>query len=323
MSKPYDLVVYGASGFTGRLCLRYLANHPSSSSFKFAAAGRSADKIKSVLKEIGAPDVPIITADADDEAALKKLADQTKAVITTAGPFALYGSKLVKVCSESGVHCVDLTGEPLWSHQMQTKYTDAAKKSKAILIHGAGFDSVPSDLSTYLAVQELRKSTSAPCGLVTAGVNAKGVRGKQRPKPFLTLWEGNKVGGAFMMEGANAPVVRRSWGLFQQQAEMQPGSFSYGPNFSYREYAEMPNRFVAGLFSLIFYTTIVALTKIGFLRRLAWKRFAIAGSGPTESQMTNGFFRLTTTARSEDETKFSQCIMNGKGDPGTAESHER
>ena len=86
-----------------------------------------------------------MTADAQDEAALTKLVQQTKAVITTAGPYVTHGSVLVKVCSENGVHCVDLTGEPLWSRDMQIQHGAAAERTKAILIHGAGFDSIPSE----------------------------------------------------------------------------------------------------------------------------------------------------------------------------------
>merc|ERR1711977_454311 len=107
-------------------------------------------------------------------AALTEMVKKTKVVVTTVGPYALYGSTLAKVCSQNGVHCVDLTGEPLWSREMLELYNEDAKRTKAILIHGSGFDSVPSDLNTLLAVKKLQSVTDVPVGDVVSFVSAKG-----------------------------------------------------------------------------------------------------------------------------------------------------
>lgn len=203
-------------------------------------------------------------------------------------------------------------------------------------------------MTTYLAVKELRKSTSASVGKVTAGFKAKGgfsggtfatgmialeeardpqkrrlmsdpyslspITGKQRSaKPFFTMREGHRVGSAFIMEAANAPVVRKTWGLLQQSAEK---GFNYGPDFVYREFQEMPNRFVAGLVSTLLFTVAIVLTKVNFLRNLA-KRYGLqSGDGPSEKVQQNGFYRVTTVARSTDGKVATECCMKGQGDPG-------
>lgn len=108
----YDLVIYGATGFTGSLAAKYLASIAAKQGTKWAVVGRSEAKLQAVLKEIGAEKIPVIIADSQDEDGLRALVKQTKVVISLVGPYALYGAKLVKVCAEEGVHYCDLTGTP-------------------------------------------------------------------------------------------------------------------------------------------------------------------------------------------------------------------
>ena len=119
-ATKFDIVVYGATGFTGQLVAEYLATQYSNDAqLKWAMAGRSLDKLKSVREAIGAPaDTPLIVADASDPASLKAMVGQTKSVITTVGPYQLYGNELIAACVASGTDYVDLCGEPIWMRQM-------------------------------------------------------------------------------------------------------------------------------------------------------------------------------------------------------------
>ena len=116
--RTYDVVIFGATGFTGRLVAEYLAAEYGSA-VRWAMAGRSLDKLASVRDEIGAPaDTPLIAADSSDPASLAAMAEQTAAVITTVGPYQLYGEALVKACVDAGTDYVDLCGEPAWMHDI-------------------------------------------------------------------------------------------------------------------------------------------------------------------------------------------------------------
>src|SRR5207344_590135 len=119
-SPKFDIVVYGATGFTGQLVAEYLAAHyKGDANLKWAMAGRSKDKLAVVRDAIGAPaDTPLIVADASDPASLKAMIDQTKSVISTVGPYQLYGSELVALCASTGTDYLDLCGEPVWMRQM-------------------------------------------------------------------------------------------------------------------------------------------------------------------------------------------------------------
>ena len=135
-TRPHDIVVYGATGYTGRLVAEYLAHHyqgsQGSGGPKWAMAGRSADKLAEVRDLIGAPaDTPLIVANSDDPTSMKALAEQARVVITTVGPYQLYGEPLLKACVEAGTDYADLCGEPGWMRQMIDAYHEAAKASGA------------------------------------------------------------------------------------------------------------------------------------------------------------------------------------------------
>jgi short subunit dehydrogenase-like uncharacterized protein len=165
MSQPqFDVIIYGASGFTGRLVAEYLNKEYGGSDLRWAMAGRSADKLEAVRRDMGiAGDIPLITADASDDASLAAMAAQTKAVITTVGPYQNYGEPLVKACVAAGVDYVDLSGEPLWMKDMIETYDAAAKASGARIVHSCGFDSVPFDLGVYFTQQAAKAEFGAPC----------------------------------------------------------------------------------------------------------------------------------------------------------------
>src|SRR5262245_53568729 len=158
-SSKFDIVVYGATGFTGQLIAEYLAAHyKNDSGLKWAMAGRSKDKLASVRDAIGAPvDAPLIVADASDPASLKAMVGQAKLVISTVGPYQLYGEGLVAACVEAGTDYLDLCGEPIWMRQMIDKYEAAAKASGARIVFSCGFDSVPFELGTFFVQEEAKR----------------------------------------------------------------------------------------------------------------------------------------------------------------------
>ena len=171
-SSKFDIIVYGATGFTGQLVAEYLATrYRNDKQLKWAMAGRSLDKLKSVRDAIGAPaDTPLIVADAGDPASLKAMVDQTKCVISTVGPYQLYGSDLVAACAASGTDYIDLCGEPIWMRQMIDAHEAAAKASGARIVFSCGFDSVPFELGAYFVQQEAKRVFGAPAPRVKGRV---------------------------------------------------------------------------------------------------------------------------------------------------------
>ena len=167
-SSKFDIVVYGATGFTGQLVAEYLAAHyRGDGGLKWAMAGRSKDKLASVRDAIGAPaDTPLIVADATDPASLKAMVDQTKSVISTVGPYQFYGNELLAACVASGTDYFDLCGEPLWMREMIDKHEAAAKASGARIVFSCGFE--------LGAVRTWR--------VLRAGGSEKGVRGVGFPR---------------------------------------------------------------------------------------------------------------------------------------------
>ena len=170
-SSKLDIVVYGATGFTGQLVAEYLAAHYRDGSLKWAMAGRSKDKLASVRDAIGAPaDTPLIVADAGDAASLKAMLAQTRSVISTVGPYQLYGNELIAACVESGTDYFDLCGEPVWMRQMIDKHEAAAKASGARIVFSCGFDSVPFELGAFFVQEEAKRVFGAPAQRVKGRV---------------------------------------------------------------------------------------------------------------------------------------------------------
>src|SRR6516225_9666517 len=173
-SSKFDIVVYGASGFTGQLVAEYLAVHyKGDKQLRWAMAGRSLDKLASVRDAIGAPkETPLIAADASDVASLKAMVEQTKSVISTVGPYQFYGNDLVAICAASGTDYLDLCGEPVWMRQMIDKHDAAAKASGARIVFSCGFDSVPFELGAFFVQKEARRVFGAPAARVKGRVRA-------------------------------------------------------------------------------------------------------------------------------------------------------
>ena len=167
--RDYDIIVYGATGFTGRLVAEYLGQQNVT---RWAMAGRSRAKLEEVRDIIGAPaDTPLLVADADDPASLKAMAQSTQVVLTTVGPYQLYGEPLIAACVAAGTAYVDLCGEPAWMRQMIDAHHEEAQRTGARIVFSCGFDSIPFDLGV-LTLQEAAKARY--------GIPAPRVKGRVR-----------------------------------------------------------------------------------------------------------------------------------------------
>jgi short subunit dehydrogenase-like uncharacterized protein len=167
-SAEFDIIVYGASGFTGRLVAEYLTQRGIE---KWAMAGRNADKLADVRDLIGAPkDTPLIEADASVPETLTAMCNRTRVVLTTVGPYQLYGPELVAACAETGTDYVDLCGEPAWMREMIDAHDAKAKETGARIVFSCGFDSIPFDLGVWFLQQEAIKRHGKPAPRVKGRV---------------------------------------------------------------------------------------------------------------------------------------------------------
>ncbi len=174
-SRTHDIVLFGATSFVGQILTRYMVerhgNPAGPKDLKWAIAGRNADKLAQVATDTGA-DVDHLVVDADDATALAEMCAHTNLVISTVGPYALYGSKLVAAVAEAGIDYVDLTGEPQWMRAMIDRYQDRAVETGARIVHACGFDSVPSDMGVWFLQNESQERFGAPCTSISMAVKA-------------------------------------------------------------------------------------------------------------------------------------------------------
>lgn len=263
--REFAVVIYGASGFTGRLVAEYMSQQYGKSE-AWAMAGRSKAKLAAVRDEIDAPeDIALIEADASDLDSLRDMVKRASCIATTVGPYQLYGSDLVKLCAEEGTHYVDLSGEPAWMYQMIEAHSETAKASGARIVFSCGFDSIPFDLGVYFLQQaaieqngsamprvrgrvramvgEFSGGTAASLGATMEAVQknpelisvlanpfslSEGFQGPEQPadtKPYEDEVSGSWV-APFIMAAINTKNVHRSNALLGHM---------YGENFEYDE----------------------------------------------------------------------------------------
>jgi short subunit dehydrogenase-like uncharacterized protein len=345
MTREYDLVLFGATGFTGRLVGDYLRRAAAREPLRWAIAGRSHDK----LAALGF-DVPIVVADALDAAALGELAARTKVVCTTAGPFARYGSALVAACADAGTHYCDLTGEVAWMRRMIDAHHDRARATGARIVHTCGFDSIPSDLGTWATQQEFVRQFGAPAHKVTAlyGETSGGVSGgtvasavdtareASADRAVRTLlanpyaldpdptapraaapderaigWEPHlkMLTAPFVMAIVNTRVVRRAHAL---------AGFPWGVDFRYREVMSMlPNLRGAALAAgATLGGAAIALSTLvpAVLEQLA-KRAPQPGDGPSAEVRQRGHWKVRLVAEGRGGNSLIY-VVSDRADPG-------
>jgi short subunit dehydrogenase-like uncharacterized protein len=207
------IVLFGATSFVGQIVTRHLfQRHGAGRELHWAIAGRSEDKLKAVRAGLGAgaENLPLIVADADDDAALEALCADTQVVASTVGPYALYGSKLVHACVEAGTDYCDLSGEVQWIARMIAAHEDSARRTGARIVHSCGFDSIPSDLGTWFLQQRARERLGAPCPRVKLRVRS--ARGGFSGGTAASLMN--------VMREAGDPVVRH---LMRDPYSITPG----------------------------------------------------------------------------------------------------
>jgi short subunit dehydrogenase-like uncharacterized protein len=174
-TNELDIIIYGATGYTGRLVCEYMWQQYGHdvSSVNWAMAGRSLDKLEQVRDELGiSSGVPLIVADASSTASMDSLAQRAHVVATTVGPYQLYGSDLVRACAENGTDYVDLCGEPAWMHEMIDAYGETAKASGARIVFSCGFDSIPFDLGVLFLQQTAQEKIGGPVSRIKGRVRS-------------------------------------------------------------------------------------------------------------------------------------------------------
>ena len=173
-TKEFDLVIFGATSFVGQLVCDYLLNEAIGAHLNWAMAGRSQSKLRKIKNELGekAASLPLFIADSLDEIALKNLCQRTNLIVSTVGPYALYGETLIKVCAQTGTDYCDLTGEPQWIRRMTLAYEREAEASGARIVNCCGFDSMPSDLGVKFLQQNALKKFGTTCDKVRLRVKS-------------------------------------------------------------------------------------------------------------------------------------------------------
>jgi len=171
MKREFDVIIYGATGFTGRLVAEYLNGQYAGSDVKWAMAGRSGDKLEVVRDEMSiSTDIPLVVANSNDPASLNAMAERASSICTTVGPYQLYGDPVVQACVDNGTDYVDLSGEPAWMHDTIEKYDASAKECGARIVHSCGFDSIPFDLGVYFLQQHAMTNHGGVCAKVRGRV---------------------------------------------------------------------------------------------------------------------------------------------------------
>ena len=338
MQKDIDIIIYGATGFTGQLCVKYFQS--LNTKVRWVIGGRNLEKLQKVAEENQAQ-VEILIADSDDEQALDNLTSRAKVILSTAGPFHRYGSKLVASCIKNSTHYVDITGENFWVKGLIEKHHAEASRKGIRIIPSCGFDSIPSDLGAFFAAKSLAKpikriesfhsyqggasggtlETMFSMGELDLGddltdpflLNPKDSYSDEQKKKssdrvgLAKKAEINAWSGPFIMATANTRVVRRTEALLALRQE------SYGSNFTYQEHAFHKSWFSAAK-SLVL-TGISVLILLSPLKRLVKPFLPKPGEGPSEEVQENGWFDCKFIVEKEDGLK-SVFNMNGKGDPG-------
>lgn len=348
----HEIVVFGATSFVGQILCRYLAGHPESGELRWAAAGRSLEKLQSVRAGLGEAgrDVELIVADAADEASLREMASAAQVVISTVGPYALYGEPLVRVCAETGTDYCDLTGEVQWIARMIERYESAAAASGARLVHCCGFDSIPSDLGVHFLQREAQARFGMPCervrmrvrrirggfsgGTVASLMNvAREVAGNSelrrelanpyslcppqaRPdtrQPSVSFAEHDAVFDAWVAPFVMAAINTRI--VHRSNALL---GHAYGAGFRYDE-AVLVGRGLSGRLKATSTASALGAFMLGTAtaptRWLLEKMLPAPGEGPSPEQQRNGSFDLrfagTTTAG-----QSLRVAVTGDRDPG-------
>jgi short subunit dehydrogenase-like uncharacterized protein len=338
MTRDYDLVLFGATGFTGGLTAAYLAaNVPAGC--RWALAGRDRGKLEAVRARLSKTnsaliDLPLLHADATDAESLRAVAESARVVITTVGPYIHHGEPLVAACAAAGTDYVDLTGEPEFVDRMYLRYHELARKTGARLVHACGFDSIPHDLGAYFTVRQLPEDVpitvegyvramatfsggtfhSAIAMASRARQNAQAARARRAAEPKPVGRRVRTVPGRPGRRGdlwvvplptIDPQIVGRSAAALSR----------YGPEFTYRHYAAIKRlATVAGLGAGM--ATLTVLAQIPPARRWLLDRRK-PGDGPSEQRRATSWFKVRFVGQGGGRQVITE--VSG-GDPGYTET---
>ncbi|MBV7265253.1 saccharopine dehydrogenase family protein [Erythrobacter ani] len=340
MAEPeFDIIIYGATGYTGRLVAEHFVRQygGKADAPKWAMAGRNKAKLEDVRTLIGAPDdTPLVVADADSREAVEAMCKRTKVVITTVGPYQLYGDELVAACARTGTDYTDLSGEPAWMAEKIEELEDIAKKSGARICFSSGFDSIPFDLGVLMAQKEAKKRFGKPAPRIRGRVRAMqgtfsggtaaslgatmkaaaknprlinvlrdpfaltpGFEGPDQPSGMVPRHEKDldKWAAPFVMAPINTKNVHRTNFLL---------GHPYGEDFKYDEMV-LTSPGEAG--------KKMAEAATEMMKNPFGAKPPKPGEGPTEEERENGFYDVLFVAEMPDGQALHYSVK-GKYDPG-------
>jgi short subunit dehydrogenase-like uncharacterized protein len=353
--REFDVVVWGASGFTGRLVAEHLlAVYGAAGDLRWALGGRSEQKLVEVRRQLGAgaEDLPLVVADADDQRGMDELARRTRVVCSTVGPYALYGAKLVAACAHQGTHYCDLTGEVPWMRRMIDTHHQRARDTGARIVHTCGFDSIPSDLGVWFLQQEMQRRHGGHCRAVKFRVREArgGFSGGTIASMLNMLDEAdrdpevrqvlsdpyglNPSGERSGLDGPErslpeydgdfdawvTPFVMAAINTRVVRRSNALLGYPYGHDFRYDEGMLMP----FGMWGFPLAATMSAGTaavgaaaSLGALRRTMARLLPQPGQGPSRRARESGFYRIELLGRHADQPSVAlRASIRGDRDPG-------
>jgi len=338
--REFDIVVFGATGFTGALTAEYLAAHADQGT-RWALAGRSPEKLEHIRGRLVAlnpscAELPLIQADASDPESMRRLAESTKVVITTVGPYIHYGEPLVAACAAAGTDYVDLTGEPEFVDVMWLRHHEQAEQTGARIVHSCGFDSIPYDLGALFTVEQLPEGVPIKIdGFVSAGAKFSGGTYHSAIHAMGRLRHGARVArerrrletspnGRHVHAPTGAPhndPVAGGWVVPFPTIDPQTVVRSaralerYGPDFSYSHFLVAKRLPVAvGLAGGA--GALIALAQLPPARKLLLK-LKDPGDGPSPEQREKAWFKVRFLGVGGDRRVVTE--VSG-GDPGYGET---
>lgn len=343
MSRPYDITLFGATGFTGLLVAEYLAQSAAASPMRWAIAGRNAEKLAEVARAVadlapGLPPPAQVLADVDDPAALAAMARDTRVLITTVGPYLRYGEQVLAACVEAGTHYVDLTGEPQFVDASRARHHAKAAADGTRIVHCCGFDSIPHDLGVLYTLQQFRarfgdeafdRADLVVRGFVEASGSFSGGTWNSAIEQFSRAREylrnRPRGGGDPRVRKLPARLYREQrldrWAcpmptidpmVVRQSARLRG---DYGHSFAYGHYLLADNLLpvVAGATGV---AAVFALAQLPPAARLL-SRLRPGGEGPSREKRERSWFRVLFIAQA-DQHEIT-CSVEG-GDPGYDET---
>ena len=347
--KQFDIIIWGASSFTGKLVTEYLFNKFGSSKIKWAIAGRDLGKLKKVRSQVADKNIPIFIADSFNEESLLKFVKKTKVICSTVGPYSLYGTKLVKLCVENYTNYCDITGEAHWIRTLIDNFHEGAKSKKIKIVNSCGFDSIPSDMGVYFIQNEMKKTYKTYAKSIkmrVAGIRG-GISGGTYSSINNLLKEAYADKSVFKvlnnpyglnpkdkMKGLDKKDLRKiifdkesnSWiypfimaGINTKIVRRSNAlfNFQYGKDFRYDE-AMMAGNGISGFWKSIlavFPLAMVGLNPNSFLKKIINSFMPKPGEGPGIEKRKNGFYNLRFYITIDEKRKaFAKVI--GDSDPG-------